>query len=999
MRHTLAFAMAVAMTAAGLLAPGSAVAEMSVFTPRSLSLPEALSGREVRRYVYLRTGRLLTINRTERVADPGAEGVVVGQKGRPLVRALAAEAGLGAAVDALQAQHYLIKTIDRDGRRLVLIAGGDDIATLYGAYRFAEQLGIRFYMHGDVIPDERVELRLPSMNVTAKPLFELRGIQPFHDFPEGPDWWRLDDYKAILSQLPKLGMNFFGLHTYPEGGVGPEPAVWIGTAEDIARDGAVTFSYPARHFTTLNGTWGYHQRRTSSYHLGTSALFEHDAYGHDVMIGKSPWPPSPDACNELFNEFGVLLRDAFMHAFTLRIKTCIGTETPLTVPKAVKRRLESAGKNPDDPAVIQSLYEGMFRRIASAYHIDYYWLWTPEGWTWSGTTDEQVEATLQDLRSAIAAAAEVKAPFTLATCGWVLGPPQNRALFDNVLPKKMPMSCINRQVGKDPVEPGFAQVTGRPQWAIPWLEDDPALTAPQLWVGRMRRDAFDALRYGCTGLMGIHWRTRILAPNVSALAKAAWDQSGWSEGAVEPTEILCKEGVMGGRVAHFPNNPITDTEDDALYQSVRYDLSAYRLAVPNGEYTVTLRFCEPYYSEKGKRAFDVSVQGQRVLNLLDVFAKVGQNKALDYTYRDIKVTDGRLEITFRDRTEFACIAALEVAGGGYAKKINCGGPAYRDFVADLPVCPPPPRDLPATDFYADWAATQFGPKVGPAIAAVFDRLDGEHHQPTTWVHGPGGIKPDPTPWAEVRKAYAFVDELAALRPQVKSAGNRERFDYWLGNFRYMRAIAQVNCTWARYNKAAEKIKAAGDPQAKQRLAREAALPIRKELIKQVVEVYRHLLPTVSNTGELGTVVNWEQHIVPELLNKPAETLVKVLGEPLPADVMLPKEYRGPPHLIVPTVRTSLGLGGPLRLKAIVLAEAKPRSVTLFWKVMGPGEFKKLPFTHVARGVYTLQLDGKAIGRNDIEYYVEMTPASGQAVRFPATAPTLNQTVVVVPGGW
>ena len=56
-----------------------------------------------------------------------------------------------------------------------------------------------------------------NLDETGKPLFDLRGIQPFHDFPEGPDWWNRDDYKAILGQLPKLGMNFFGLHTYPEG--------------------------------------------------------------------------------------------------------------------------------------------------------------------------------------------------------------------------------------------------------------------------------------------------------------------------------------------------------------------------------------------------------------------------------------------------------------------------------------------------------------------------------------------------------------------------------------------------------------------------------------------------------------------------------------------------------------------------------------------------------------------------------------------------------------
>jgi hypothetical protein len=56
------------------------------------------------------------------------------------------------------------------------------------------------------------------------------------------------------------------------------------------------------------------------------------------------------------------------------------------------------------------------------------------------------------------------------------------------------------------------------------MEDDPGLTMPQLWAGRMRRDAADAYAYGCTGYFGIHWRTREISMNVSALAKAAWEQ-------------------------------------------------------------------------------------------------------------------------------------------------------------------------------------------------------------------------------------------------------------------------------------------------------------------------------------------------------------------------------------------------------------------------------------------------------------------------------------------
>ena len=45
------------------------------------------------------------------------------------------------------------------------------------------------------------------------------------------------------------------------------------------------------------------------------------------------------------------------------------------------------------PAVVQELYEGIFHRAAEAYPLDYYWFWTPEGWTWSGVKEEEINAT------------------------------------------------------------------------------------------------------------------------------------------------------------------------------------------------------------------------------------------------------------------------------------------------------------------------------------------------------------------------------------------------------------------------------------------------------------------------------------------------------------------------------------------------------------------------------------------------------------------------------
>ena len=69
------------------------------------------------------------------------------------------------------------------------------------------------------------------MHDAGKPLFGVRGIQPFHDFQEGPDWWDQGDYLTYVSQLAKLRMNFIGLHCYPEGGVGPEP--WSGSGQPM----------------------------------------------------------------------------------------------------------------------------------------------------------------------------------------------------------------------------------------------------------------------------------------------------------------------------------------------------------------------------------------------------------------------------------------------------------------------------------------------------------------------------------------------------------------------------------------------------------------------------------------------------------------------------------------------------------------------------------------------------------------------------------------------
>ncbi len=961
---------ALAVLLAVMMAGANAAAATSqpvIVTSKKASPLVRLAAREIRRYVYLRTGALLPIKHRE-----GEGGAIILESREANEKS-----------DAVNPDSYSIETKSADnGLREVHIIGKSDVGTLYGAYRFCEHMGIRFYLHGDTIPDVQVSLELPDIHEQRSPLFPLRGIQPFHDFPEGPDWWDGDDYKAIIAQLPKLGMNFFGLHTYPEARPNAEPTTWIGLPEDVGNGRRVAFAYPASYYNTaLDVNWGFAKRNTSQFHCGGALLFDRDDYGSEIMRGLTPRSETPEEHIEIFERTAALFNGAFSLARALGVKTCIGTETPLVIPKLVQERV--AGKN----TTTEDFYAGMFERIKKSHPLDYYWLWTPENWTWEGVKKADVEKTVQDIQAAYAALKKVDAPFDLATCGWVLGPQYDRAYLDKVLSKDVAMSCINRSVGHEPVEPGFADVKGRPTWAIPWLEDDPAMTSLQLWAGRMRLDARDALRYGCTGLMGIHWRTHTVAPNVAALAQAAWDQNNW------PEQTLTESHAVGGETVSSGDVEIADTEDDALYRCVRYNMNAYRIVASNGRYRVTLHFCEPHYNEAGKRVFGVKLEGKQVIAGLDVFALVGKNRAVVRTFDGVEVTDGAMDIDFMKEIEFPCIAAIEVEGAGFAQRINCGGGAYKHFTADLPEVT---IQVPATDFYLDWARSEFGPAIAEDAARIFSSVDCRLPHPSDWIGGPGGYQPDLRPWDEVKKEYAFVEALGTLRPRVEGAGNVDRFEYWLAQCTFLQATAKMRCVWGDFTREMDEVKKQADAATKSQMAKDRALPAYIALARSVEDAYDALLRTVDTTGEMGTVANLEQHTFPAMIEATAAELTALIGAPLPAEAQLRSSYVGRTRLVVPTKRGSLEKGEPLRVRVAVLDSKPVQGARVFWRKLGTGAYKEMPLTHRAAGVYEGQLKAASLGKDDVEYYVEVATASGETLRWPVTAPKVSQTVVRTP---
>jgi len=187
-----------------------------------------------------------------------------------------------------------------------------------------------------------------------------------------------------------------------------------------------------------------------------------------------------------------------------------------------------------------------------------------------------------NLNSAREALQGLGSPFGLRICGWA-GPPDishagQIAAQGHRLQRDQHVHRARAGLGR------ISVVSIAAKWAIPWFEDDGALTS--LPVAR-RTDApqcRDARNMACNGLMGLHWRTRIIAPNISALAQAGWEQGGMEPAARAMREEGARSKSSVARRRHSSNDQVSRTEIVPSIKTVRFDLRGYRFAVPDGNY-------------------------------------------------------------------------------------------------------------------------------------------------------------------------------------------------------------------------------------------------------------------------------------------------------------------------------------------------------------------------------------------------------------------------------
>jgi len=140
-----------------------------------------------------------------------------------------------------------------------------------------------------------------------------------------------------------------------------------------------------------------------------------------------------------------------------------------------------------------------------------------------------------------------------------------------------------------------------------------------------------------------------------------WGSLSWTDGFNKLPDFYASQRTSF--------DPIKNTKNDALFQSVRYGLNQlkYDFPVTNGEYLVELYFAEPWYGTgggidcKGWRLFDVAINDKTVLKDFDIWSEAGHDTALKKTFL-VKVKDGKIRINFpKVNVGQAIISAIAIA--------------------------------------------------------------------------------------------------------------------------------------------------------------------------------------------------------------------------------------------------------------------------------------------------------------------------------------------------
>lgn len=119
-------------------------------------------------------------------------------------------------------------------------------------------------------------------------------------------------------------------------------------------------------------------------------------------------------------------------------------------------------------------------------------------------------------------------------------------------------------------------------------------------------------------------------------------------------------GYLDGDNWDNPELTINNGMPAIVYQSHRNGIVAYKVRIPDGRYNVTLKMADYFFTEPGKRIFDVYVEGMKGVESLDLINEVGPKSAFEVTVENVDVSDQVLDIHFSAHADLAALSGLVI---------------------------------------------------------------------------------------------------------------------------------------------------------------------------------------------------------------------------------------------------------------------------------------------------------------------------------------------------
>lgn len=100
------------------------------------------------------------------------------------------------------------------GPHSLLITSEGELGVLYGVYHFLENLGCRFLLDTDYVPELEGLPDFSNWNLRNEPLISDRYANPWEVYLEGCSSWDLEKWELYITQVQKMGYNSILMHAY-----------------------------------------------------------------------------------------------------------------------------------------------------------------------------------------------------------------------------------------------------------------------------------------------------------------------------------------------------------------------------------------------------------------------------------------------------------------------------------------------------------------------------------------------------------------------------------------------------------------------------------------------------------------------------------------------------------------------------------------------------------------------------------------------------------------